>query len=76
MPAQVSPVAVAIAIALRHPLGTLLAIAGAGQRTDLQLHQSLGGEADHLAQQIGVRGLLHECTQVHLIGHRWLLESG
>jgi hypothetical protein len=30
---------------------------GTGEPFDLQLHQALGGEADHLAQQIGVRAL-------------------
>ena len=29
------------------------AVAGAGQAFDFQGHQALGGEADHLAQQIG-----------------------
>ena len=43
-----------------HRACALLAIAGAGQATDLQLHQPLGGKADHLAQEIGVGGLLHE----------------
>ena len=32
------------------------------------------GKADHLAQQIGVRGLLYERAQVHhVVGHRWFL---
>jgi hypothetical protein len=32
----------------------------------------LGGKADHLAQQIGITGLLHERAQVHhVVGHRW-----
>jgi hypothetical protein len=32
------------------------------------------GEADHLAQNIRVGGLLHERAQVrHLVGHRWFL---
>jgi len=44
------PVAIAIAVALDQPLGALLAVAGPGQATDLKLHQSLGGKADHLAQ--------------------------
>jgi hypothetical protein len=66
------PVPLAVAVALRQPLGALLAIAGAGQPAHLQLHQPLGGEADHLPQQIRVRGLLHERPQAHhLIGHRW-----
>ena len=71
------PVAVAIAVALDQPLRALLAEAGAGQAAHLQLHQPLGGKADHLAQQIGVGGLLHEAAQVHhLVGHRWFLGSG
>ncbi|MEP2827367.1 hypothetical protein [Parvibaculum sp.] len=53
------------------PLGVLLAIAGTGQAADLHLHQPLRGEADHLPQQIGVRGLLDQRLQVHrLVGHR------
>jgi hypothetical protein len=45
--------------------------------TYLQLHQPLGGEADHLAQQLSVRALFQERAKVHhLVGHRWFLESG
>jgi hypothetical protein len=52
-------------------------MSGAGQPFDLQLHQALGGEADHLAQQIGVGALFQKRTKVHdLVGHRWFLESG
>jgi hypothetical protein len=48
-----------------------------GQAFDLQLHQALGGKTDHLAQEIRIRGLLQERSQVHhLVGHRWFLESG
>jgi hypothetical protein len=37
----------------------------------------VGGKADHLAQQIGIWGLLYERAQVHhVVGHRWFLESG
>ncbi len=69
------PVAVAIAVALGRPQRVLLAIAGAGRRSHLQLHQPLGGKADHLAQQIGVGGLLHERAQVHhVVGHRCFLQ--
>jgi hypothetical protein len=45
------------AVARRQPLRALLAIGGAGELTHLQLHQALGSEADHLAQEAGVRGL-------------------
>ena len=50
------PVALAIAVTLRKPLGVLLAVSGAGQAADLQLHQAFGRKADHLAQQVGVGG--------------------
>ena len=46
----------------------------AGQLADLQLHQALGGEADHLAQKIGVGALFQKRAKVHhLVGHRWFL---
>jgi hypothetical protein len=66
------PVAIAIAVTLGQTMGTLLPVRRAGQRADLQLHQPLGGKGDHIAQKIGVGGLLHERAQVHhLFGHRW-----
>jgi hypothetical protein len=46
------------------PIWTALAMSGAGQPFDLQLHQALGGEADHLAQQIGVGALFQKRTKV------------
>jgi hypothetical protein len=68
------PVAIAVAVALGEAFGALFAISRAGQRTDLQLHQSLGGEADHLTQNVGVGGLLHERAKAHhVVGHRWFL---
>src|SRR5262249_11398387 len=71
------PGPVAVAVALRQALGALLAIGRSGQPGDLHFHQPLGGKADHLAQQIGIWGLLHERAKVHhLVGHRWFLESG
>ena len=71
------PVPVAIAVALRQPLGAALAIAGAGQALHLQLHQALGGKADHLAQQIGVGALLQQLAKGHpVVGHRGGLRSG
>ena len=67
------PSPLAIAVALREPIRAPLAIGRAGQRPDLQLHQPFGGEADHLAQNIGVGGLLHQRAKVHhLVGHRWI----
>ena len=68
------PGPVAVAVALSEPLRALLPIGGAGQRADLQLHHALGGEADHLAQDVGVGGLLHERAKVHyFVGHRQFL---
>ena len=64
------PVAIAVAVALGETVGALLAVRGASQRPDLQLHQPLGGEADHLAHNVSVGGLLHERAKAHhLVGH-------
>ena len=35
----------------------------ARERANLQLHQPLGGEADHLAQKIGVGGAFPEAPE-------------
>ncbi|RXH40413.1 hypothetical protein XH94_13250 [Bradyrhizobium zhanjiangense] len=68
---------VTVAITLGKALGILLAVGRSGEPGNLQLHQSLGGKANHLAKQIGVWGLLHERAKAHhLVGHRWFLESG
>jgi hypothetical protein len=76
-PARVSQIRSEVTVALGQTLGALLAIGRPGLALDFQLHQALGGKADHLAQQIGIRGLLHERAQVHhVVGHRWFLESG
>src|SRR3954465_7023834 len=70
------PRPVAVAIALIDPLRIALAVGGAGQSRALQLHQTLGGKADHLAQQIGIGTLFQKSAKVHhLIGHRWVLGS-
>jgi len=38
---------------------------------------SIGREGDHVAQDVGVGGLLHDRAKVHhLVGHRGFLESG
>ena len=64
------PVPVAIAVALGEPIGRALAKTSAGPRANLHLHQPLGGEGDHLAQNVGVGGLLHKRAKVHhLVGH-------
>src|SRR5512144_633808 len=37
----------------------------------------MGGKADHLAQKVGVGGLLYQCAQGHhVVGHRSVLGSG
>jgi hypothetical protein len=42
---------------------------GTGQPFDLQLHQALGGKADHFAQQVGVGALFQKSAKVHhLVG--------
>ncbi len=71
------PRPVAVAIALGDPLRIALAMGGAGQTLDFQLHQALGGKADHLAQKIGIGALFQKRAKAHhVVGHRWFLESG
>ena len=73
-PARVSQIRLPVAVALGQALGVFLAIGCPGLAFDFQLHQTLGGKADHLTQQIGVWDLLYERAQVHHIGgHRWFL---
>jgi len=58
------------------PLGAAFAMRGAGQALDLQLHQTLRGKPNHLAQQLGIRALLQQRAKAHhLVGHRRLLGS-
>jgi hypothetical protein len=57
VPARVSQRSLAIAAALVDPLWTALTMGAAAQPLDLNFHRALGGEADHLAQQIGVGAL-------------------
>ena len=48
-----------------------LAVPGAGQALNLECHQPLGREADHLAKQIGIGALLQKRAQGHhVLGHR------
>ena len=72
-----STTAITAAVAVGETVGGIaLAMPGAGQRRHLQLHQPLGGEADHLAQQIGIGTLFQQAAKAHhLVGHRlgpWL----
>jgi hypothetical protein len=59
------PGAVAVAIAMGEPIGAAAAMRCAGQALDLEVHPALRGEADHLAQEVRVGGLLQQCLQVH-----------
>ena len=60
----------------RRPLRRLLAASRAGQALHLQGHQPLGREADQLAKQIRVRGLLQKPAQGHhSSGHRGSLSG-
>ena len=52
------PHPVSVAIAMVDALGRALPVLGTGQSLNLELHQALGSEADHLTQQIRVRALL------------------
>jgi hypothetical protein len=68
------PGPVAIAVALGPAVNALFAIRRAGKRPDLQLHQPLGGNGHHLAQDSGIGGLLSQALQAHhLVGHRSIL---
>src|SRR5712692_10128710 len=68
------PVAVTVAVALVDPARIARAMCGAGQALDIELHQTLGGKAHHLAQQIGIGTLLQQSAQVHhVFGHRRVL---
>src|ERR1700686_4449295 len=58
-------------VALVAPLRAALAVPGAAQRFALQLHQALGGKANHLAQECRIRALLQKRTKGDLVvGHR------
>lgn len=71
------PVAVPVAVAMDQPVRRALAMAGAGQRLDLKLHQPLRGKADHLAKQIGVGVVCQSRAKLHhIVGHRRVLGLG
>ena len=60
--------------AVGEAVGGSAAVWSASEAPDLQLHQALCSEADHLAQEVGVCRLLQQVTEVHvLVGHRWVL---
>jgi hypothetical protein len=61
----------AVAIALDEPGRRILAVWRTSQAADLHLHQPLGGKRDPVVQNISVRALIHQRTQVHHgVGHR------
>ena len=65
------PVAVTVAIALVAPLLRALAVTGAAQLLGLKLHQTVGGKADHLAQEHRVWALLQQrAKRDRVVGHR------
>ncbi len=44
---------------------------------NFQVHQPLGGKADHLAKQIGIGGLFQRrAKRHHVVGHRQVLGFG
>jgi hypothetical protein len=57
--------AVTAAAATVHPLGVLLVIAGAAARFDIELHQALGYELHHLAQNVNIGSLVGKLGQCH-----------
>jgi hypothetical protein len=64
------PDPIAVSVTVVEPLRVALAVRGAGQTLDLQLHQALRGKPNHLAQQLGIRTLLQKRTKAHhLVGH-------
>ena len=70
-------VPVPVAITLIEPVRRPCARRGAGPGLDLEFHEPLRGEADHLTQEVGVGGLLQQLLEVHgFIGHRWVLGLG
>jgi hypothetical protein len=66
------PDPVAVAVALRQPIRALLAPRRSGLAADVELHEPLGSEAEHLTHQIGVGRLLQQPLKGHhLVGHRF-----
>ena len=60
-------VAIAVAVALREPIGALLAKVGACQPANLRIHQPMRGKADHLAQKVGIGSLSQQRLNVNRI---------
>ena len=60
------PRARTVAVAVGEAIGAAAAMRGSGQGLDFQFHESLCREADHLAQEVGIGGLLKQFSQVHV----------
>jgi hypothetical protein len=56
------PDPVTVTVALRQTLGAATAMRRTGQALAFEFHQPLGGEADHLAQAVGIGGLFQQLT--------------
>ena len=70
------PVPLAVTVPLVHPLRAALAMGGTTGPLRIQLHQPMGGKADHLPQKRRVRALLQQLPKGNpLIGHRGVLWS-
>lgn len=66
------PDSIAVAVALRQPLPALLAPRRSGLAAHVNLHEPLGGKAEHLTQQISVGRLLQQPLKGrHLVGHQF-----
>src|SRR3984885_12056903 len=59
------PAAVAVAVALIEPARATHARSSTGQGLDLHIHKTLRSVADHLAQEVGVGGLLQKFLKAH-----------
>jgi hypothetical protein len=66
------PAPIAIPIARNLALTTALAVAGAAAAFDVEIHEPLGDEGEHLAQHVGVGPLFGELGKCHteVGGHR------
>lgn len=52
-----------ISVAMVHPVAAALVNAGAAERVDVQRHETVGDEAEHLGQKLGVGRLRQKCAQ-------------
>ena len=70
------PRALAIAVAVVHPLGAAGPQGSAGQPFYFQRHQPVGRIGQQLAHEVGISALLDQLNERHsVIGHRRLLSE-